>query len=151
MTGIGRAKAEGIFFLGFTGLNATATLCDARAATVTAAGAAEEQSTSDAWEAVGVVTDGCNGGGGGTTDGDGTVRGGVSADGANLKGATVLVEATGLTDDTNRGGKYKINNVPAATYDVTASADGFCSQTQAGVSVQAGATVTVGFDLTCAP
>ncbi len=61
VTGIGLADAETIFFLGFTGLPTNATMCQARAATETAAtsrfGAASQQrtSTANAWRAVGLT------------------------------------------------------------------------------------------------
>jgi Zn-dependent metalloprotease len=61
VTGIGLADAEKIFFLGFTGLSANATMCNARTATVVQAnnlfgnGSQQSQSTQDAWEAVGVT------------------------------------------------------------------------------------------------
>jgi Zn-dependent metalloprotease len=67
VTGIGLAAAEQIFFLGFTSLAETATMCDARAATEAAAaslhGASSQErlSTTDAWLAVGLTDTVCNG------------------------------------------------------------------------------------------
>jgi Zn-dependent metalloprotease len=67
VAGIGLAAAERIFFLGFTGLAQNATMCDARAATETAAatlfgsGSAEQLATTDAWLAVGLTDVVCNG------------------------------------------------------------------------------------------
>ncbi len=55
VTGIGVANAEKIFFLGFTGLSANASMCNARTATVAAATSAFQNSVRDAWEAVGVT------------------------------------------------------------------------------------------------
>jgi bacillolysin len=60
VTGIGLADAEQIFYLGFTSLPSTATMSDARAATVAAAkvlygtGSQQAVSTGRAWSAVGV-------------------------------------------------------------------------------------------------
>ncbi|MDQ3855871.1 MAG: M4 family metallopeptidase [Chloroflexota bacterium] len=59
--GIGLAKAEQIFYKGFTSLPSNATMGNARAATETAAealytnGSAEKTSTSNAWQSVGVA------------------------------------------------------------------------------------------------
>jgi Zn-dependent metalloprotease len=61
VTGIGLLDAEQIFFLAFTGLSESATMCDARAATEVQAealfgtGAQQLQSTTDAWVAVGLT------------------------------------------------------------------------------------------------
>jgi bacillolysin len=60
VTGIGLPAAEQIFYEGFTSLPSTATMSQARQATVTAAeaiygvGSQQADSTADAWEAVGV-------------------------------------------------------------------------------------------------
>ena len=60
VVGIGLANAEQIFYMGFTSLPTTATMSQARGATVAAAsalhgvGSQQEISTSAAWEAVGV-------------------------------------------------------------------------------------------------
>lgn len=55
---IGLSAAQEIFYLGFTSLQETANLCDARNATVAAAAAKYRAHVSDAWEAVGVLA-GC--------------------------------------------------------------------------------------------
>ena len=49
---------------------------------------------------------------------------------AGIGGATVKVEETGQSATTNPDGSYTIENVPTGTYDVTASAEGYGSQTQ---------------------
>jgi Zn-dependent metalloprotease len=60
VTGVGVADAQRIFFRGFTTLPSTATMCQARAGTETAAGALfgagsqQQTATSSAWQAVGV-------------------------------------------------------------------------------------------------
>lgn len=151
VAGVGLADAERIFFLGFIGLQSNATMCDARDATVAAASSLPKaDSTSDAWEAVGVVSGGCGSGGGDTGGGGtGSIRGGVTGNGTNLPDALVTVNEASLTGLTNRGGKYKIDGVPADTYSVTASAAGCSQQTVQNVTVQDGVTLTVDFALTC--
>jgi Zn-dependent metalloprotease len=63
--GIGLADAEKVFFLGFSGLPANATFCQAREATETAvttlfgATSMERRSTTDAWVAVGLTDAAC--------------------------------------------------------------------------------------------
>jgi hypothetical protein len=52
----------------------------------------------------------------------------------------------GSSSDTNKGGKYSIQNVPEGTQSVTASRDGYLSQ-QKFVTVSAGGTVTLTFTL----
>lgn len=60
VAGIGRTKAEKIFFWGFIGLTETASMCDARLSTeaegevLYGVGSAEAQATTAAWDAVGV-------------------------------------------------------------------------------------------------
>src|SRR5262249_18246548 len=67
VTAIPLTAAERIFFLGFTGLAESATMCDARAATeavassLFGAGSQERLSTTDAWLAVGLTDVICNG------------------------------------------------------------------------------------------
>ena len=61
--GIGMQAAEDIAFLGFTGLTATASFCDARSATIAVAGGASAN-VAAAWNQVGVDETLCAGGGG---------------------------------------------------------------------------------------
>lgn len=74
VTGIGLPAAEQIFFLGFIGLNADASMCDARAATEAIAvakfgsGSQQARSTTDAWVAVGLTDAVCAGSGPGPVD-----------------------------------------------------------------------------------
>ncbi|HEX2267688.1 MAG TPA: M4 family metallopeptidase, partial [Actinomycetota bacterium] len=62
VTGIGRAKAEDIFFRGYIALPENATMCQARRATEAQAetefgvGSTEDLATTAAWDAVGVPT-----------------------------------------------------------------------------------------------
>ena len=78
----------------------------------------------------------------------GTIAGTVTAasDGAPIAGADVSVDGTGLSDITAGDGSYSIPGVPVGSYDVSASASGYDSQTQSA-SVSDGATTTVDFAL----
>jgi hypothetical protein len=78
----------------------------------------------------------------------GSISGTVSAQGGGaIAGATVTVDGTSFSATTNGSGAYTINDVPAGTYSVTASAAGYVSQTQAGVSVTGGQNTTLNFAL----
>lgn len=79
----------------------------------------------------------------------GTVTDG--ADGSGISGATVSVNGTALFATTNGSGEYTISNVPADTYSVTASANGYLSKTVNGVSVTANASTTANFTLESEP
>ena len=79
---------------------------------------------------------------------DGNVTDGATT----ISGATVAVDGTSLSATTDDNGNYSIANVPeGTTYDVTASAVGFDSKTQSGISVTAGDTTTVDFALAASP
>ncbi|MBA7498362.1 hypothetical protein ES704_01097 [subsurface metagenome] len=94
----------------------------------------------------------------GTTIGDdltppaaGTIAGKVTEAEAGLAiaGATVVVEDTDLSADTDTDGNYVINNVAEGIYTVTASADGYENDSQENVTVSADAiTSDVNFTLT---
>ena len=78
--------------------------------------------------------------------GAGSIKGTVySGAGGKLSGVTVQV-AGGSSSDTNKGGKYSIQNVPEGSQSVTASRDGYLSQ-QKFVTVNAGGAVTLNFTL----
>ena len=78
--------------------------------------------------------------------GAGTVKGTVySGTGGKISGVTLQV-AGGSSSQTNKGGKYSIQNVPAQLQTIVASKNGFLSQ-QKDVLVAAGATVTLNFTL----
>lgn len=64
----------------------------------------------------------------------GTVK---DKDGGTIEGATVVVEETDLSATTGSDGNYLLQEVPTGDQDVTASADGYVSQT-ATVTVEAG-------------
>ncbi|WP_456243101.1 carboxypeptidase regulatory-like domain-containing protein [Streptomyces chiangmaiensis] len=76
----------------------------------------------------------------------GTVTAG--ADGTPLVGASVSVGGSRATTDTH--GAYHLN-VPAGTYDITASAYGYAGKTVTGVSVADGASVSENFSLASVP
>lgn len=81
----------------------------------------------------------------------GNIEGTVSDDsGAALEGATVAVEGTGLSARTDENGYYLLEDVPTEDQDVTASADGYESQT-ATVKVEEDQTVTQDFTLEAIP
>jgi hypothetical protein len=85
---------------------------------------------------------------GGTTT-TGTLQGTVTdaSNGNPISGAMVDAGAGGsATTDSN--GFYQIDNIPAGTYDVTASANGYNSSTATGVVITAGSTTTQDFALT---
>ena len=65
-----------------------------------------------------------------------------------IGGATVEVDMDGtiLSGTTDRDGDYEIDDVPAGTYTVTASAEGY-QDTSEEVTVSADATSTVNFEL----
>lgn len=67
-----------------------------------------------------------------------------------IKGATVVVEGTNLSAITDEDGYYLLENVPVGTYDVTASADGYHSET-AEVTVEEDERVTQNFTLEAIP
>lgn len=106
-----------------------------------------------------VVMAGCGGAGGGWSSGDvtpvnaGSVNGYAyqSAGAANrmaaarqvlvpLEGATVTIG--GMSGTTNSLGYYSIDNVPAGTYNLVITADGFTGVTVQSVSVTGGQAVT---------
>ena len=78
---------------------------------------------------------------------EGTVK---DEESAAIAGATVLVEGTGLSATTDANGDYLLENVPAGSQDVTASADGYYSQT-VSVTVVEDASVTKDFTLDAIP
>jgi subtilisin family serine protease len=83
----------------------------------------------------------------------GTLTGTVTneSDGTPIAGA--LIEATGPADrstTTNAAGQYSLT-LPVGTYDVTASAFGFVTETAAGVEITDGGTTTQDFGLQPAP
>ena len=81
-----------------------------------------------------------------TSSGSGTIRGSVySAAGGKLAGVTLQVLG-GSSSQTNNGGKYAIQNVPAGLQTIVASKPGFLNQ-QKDVLVYAGLSVTLDFIL----
>jgi len=83
----------------------------------------------------------------------GTIDGTVTDSGTTntISGATVFVEDTELSDETDEFGYYEITGVPVgagtATYTVTAAADGYESASEENVEVSTGTTSTVDFAL----
>jgi hypothetical protein len=79
---------------------------------------------------------------------NGTISGIVtdSSTGDPISEATVT--ANGMSTTTNSSGHYAISDVPAGTYTVTASANGYEDSSQTNITVVAGETTTVDFELT---
>ena len=85
---------------------------------------------------------------GGSTGQNGVIGGNVTnATGTGIANATVSYSGGSATATTNSSGGYTLNVVPG-TYSVTATAVGYLSATQPGVSVAAGATTALNFALT---
>ena len=80
------------------------------------------------------------------TSGSGTIRGTVfSASGSKLQSVTLQVVG-GTSSQSNKGGKYSIQNAPAGVQTVIATKAGYITQQQE-VTVVAGANVTLDFVL----
>ena len=80
------------------------------------------------------------------TPASGTVTGTVSAGGSPIQGASVGAD-TGQGDTTDASGGYTLNDVPAGTRIVTASATGYLMLQFTNVGVNDGLTTTVDFAL----
>jgi hypothetical protein len=80
----------------------------------------------------------------------GTITGTVTdANGTPIEGVNVTI--SGHSDTTDGGGQYIIADVPAGTYTVTASKDGYETYSNSNVVVTAGQTTTLNFELTQKP
>ncbi len=80
----------------------------------------------------------------------GSIKGTVTVNGSRTEAVVVSVDGTGLSDDTNKGGKYGINDVGTGEQMLTATLSGSsCSNDTATVTVVAGSTVTADFALDC--
>jgi hypothetical protein len=85
----------------------------------------------------------------------GTVSGTVSRASDSDPISSALVEAlqSGAVKGsatTGANGNYSIPSLTAGTYDVRASAGGYTTQTQSGITITGGAATTVNFNLTAA-
>jgi hypothetical protein len=87
-----------------------------------------------------------------TTAPSGSLQGTVTDASNNnpIAGAQISVAPIGASTATDANGHYSLT-LPVGTYDVTASAFGYSSQTVTGVSVTDGGTTTQDFALTAAP
>jgi len=63
----------------------------------------------------------------------------------------INVTVPGYFDMTDENGRYNITNVPAGTYTVQASKEGYASSSSTNVVVTAGQTTTLDFELTPTP
>ncbi len=77
----------------------------------------------------------------------GTVK---NEDGSAIEGAVVSVEGTDLSATTDASGCYLLENVPIGDQEVTASADGYDSQTET-VTIEENQTVVQNFTLVILP
>jgi len=79
---------------------------------------------------------------------EGAISGTVTDSSSNaIQGATVETDTGGYSTTTDSNGDYTLSNVEAGTYDVTASKDGYESDTETDVMVTAGQTSDVDFTL----
>jgi hypothetical protein len=69
-----------------------------------------------------------------------------SSTGDPIEGANVT--ANGYSDTTDADGHYIVSDVPAGTYNVIASANGYPTSSQTNITVVAGETTTVNLELT---
>ncbi|RLF35092.1 MAG: hypothetical protein DRN03_05755, partial [Thermoplasmata archaeon] len=77
----------------------------------------------------------------------GNISGNVTDTSSNpIENATIIVEGTGKSGKTDANGNYEITHIPAGTYTITASANGYDGQSKT-VEVKAGETITVNFQL----
>ncbi len=72
-----------------------------------------------------------------------------ASSGEAIIGATVIADDYSATSDTD--GHYNITNVPAGTYTVTASAEGYQTSSQTNISVVAEETTKLNFTLVPSP
>jgi len=70
--------------------------------------------------------------------------------GSGLAGATIRVQGTRLGAVTNAAGQYIITDVPAGTHTIAVSVIGYSAQSQS-ITVAAGETATVNFELSVSP
>jgi len=81
-----------------------------------------------------------------STGGSGAIKGTVYSGVSKLSGVTVITVLGGSSSQTNKGGKYSIQNVPAGSQMVEATKDGYLSQ-PLEVTVVAGGSVNLNFNL----
>ena len=81
-----------------------------------------------------------------TVSGAGAIKGTVYSGSSKISGVTLQVLG-GTSSQTNKGGKYTIQNVPAEMQTVMASKTGYLSQQQ-NILVVASSSVTLNFNLT---
>jgi hypothetical protein len=82
----------------------------------------------------------------------GSLRGTVTnaSGGGAISGASVTIDALGLSTTTDGSGNYSFASVPVGTYSVTAAAYGFSPSTASGVVISDGVETVRNFSLTAA-
>ncbi len=73
----------------------------------------------------------------------------VSTDGAPIPGAVVTATSDSLTREsvTDQDGRYRLPSLPAGTYEISASADGFQKQVRTDFELLLNVTVSLDFEL----
>ncbi len=102
---------------------------------------------------VGLALAGCKGPTGSAGLSTGTLRGSAvdTATGKALAGALITGTPSLFSTTTDTNGNFVIQNVPVGIYQVTASFDGYISQTTGFLSIVAGQSVTIPFKLSTVP
>ncbi len=102
--------------------------------------------TGDAFVAKVSADSGGTGDPGGEPDGTGTIKGTVTDTSGNLLRNVQVTTDKGQTTTTNRRGKYSLREVPAGNRTVTVTG---CAEDSKAVTLAAGETATVDFELSC--
>ncbi len=102
---------------------------------------------------VSLVMAGCKGSTGSAGLSSGTISGSVvdTATKKPLPGALVTVSPALFSATTDTNGNFTIQNVPVGIYQITASMGGFISQTTGYISIVAGKTMNIPFQLSAPP
>lgn len=100
-----------------------------------------------------LVVAGCKGSTGPAGVSTGAIAGSVTdmSTGSPLAGAAVTVAPLRFSATTDADGKFTIQDVPVGIYQVTASFNGYVSQTTGSVSIVAGKTMDLPFQLSTSP
>ncbi len=102
---------------------------------------------------ISLVMAGCKGSTGSAGLSSGTITGNVIDTTTNkpLPGAVITVSPALFSTTTDTNGNYTIQNIPIGIYQITASLSGYVSQTTGAVSIVAGKTMNIPFQLSAPP